>query len=107
MGRSTSLPIKLMIALPNDPPVFIIAVPDLGTKPGAAFRAANLPAEYPHPAVGAISSFNLLLHLFMDRRINNGGVIVFHVVLGNLAFVDLLFLCQVIRGVGDNGSRPG
>ena len=50
-GRAAGLVFELMIALPDDPAVFVVAVPDLRAVPPAAATAADLSGEYGHPTV--------------------------------------------------------
>ena len=48
-GRAAGLVFELMIALPDDPAVFVVAVPDLRAVPPAAAPAPDLPGEYGGP----------------------------------------------------------
>ena len=52
---AAGLVFELMIALPDDTAVFVVAVPDLRAVPSAAASAADLPGEYGRPAVFRIS----------------------------------------------------
>ena len=96
-------PFIFVVALPDDFLVLICVVPDLRTVPAAALAAFNLAGEVTDAAV-AVSSrtafLQLDLHLIEDRRVDDCLMVAFHVVLRDLALVDLSLLGKVIDGVG-------
>lgn len=101
--RGALLAVVFVIALPDDFPVFVRAVPDLGAVPAAALAAFDFAGEVVDTAVAvpARTAFlKLNLHLVKNIRINDGLMFTLDVVLRNLAFVDLCFLREVIDGVG-------
>ena len=84
------------IAPPNDPAVFTVGMPDLGAEDFSTISADDFACKGT-VAIGApgavLASSQFQLHLLSFLRINNGCVAVFHIVLGDLSFVDLhLFL---------------
>lgn len=102
MRRGAFLAVVFVIALPDDFPVFVRALPDLGAVPAATLDAFDFAGEvvYAAVAVPARTAFlKLNLHLIENIRINDGLMVALDVVLRNLALVDLRFLRQVIDGL--------
>ncbi len=92
--------LELGVALPDDPAVFAVGVPDLGAVIFAAIAADQLSgkgAVVVGTAGIVFSPCQFQLHLSPFLRLNDGFVAVFHIVLGNLALVDLHPLLQKIN----------
>ena len=65
---AAGLVFELVIALPDNPAVFVVAVPDLRAVPTATATAADLPGEYGRPAVFRIAGSlgeNILFQSFL------------------------------------------
>ena len=101
MRRPTSVPwlagsFISVIALPYDPTITIIAVPYLRPKHRAAFSAEELARQIGIAIGGEIaflSALHFKLNLIPCRRVNDGRMTVFDVVLRYLSLIDLhLFL---------------
>ena len=91
-----------MIALPDDLPVGIVAVPDLWTVPAATVGALDLAGENADRTQAVLAllagSHQRLDHLEGFRRYD-GFVVVTHIVLRDLALVHFLFLGEEVDGV--------
>ena len=88
-----------MIALPDDPAVLVIAVPDLRAVPSAVATAPDLSGEYGRPAVFRIAgtlSENILDQSKLLRR-DDGRMAAFHIVLRDGAVIGNSLFCQEIR----------
>ena len=92
----------LMVTLINDPPVFVIRVPDLGAVPAAALSALDLARKNANAAV-ALTALSAVSTLRLGKVENLGrddcGVAVFKVILRKLTFVFLLFFGKITHGV--------
>lgn len=96
-------PLKFVVTLPDDPAVTVGGVPGLGTENPAAVGTENLPGEgagLTVPIAAAFTSLQLCLNLFPFPRLDDGRMAVLHIILRNLAFVDLGFLGEEIHRKG-------
>ena len=99
---AAGLVFELVIALPDNPAVFVVAVPDLRAVPSAAAAAADLPGEYGGPAVFRIAG-SLGENILHQRKLlwrDDGRVAVFHIVLRDGAVIGHGLFCQEIRREG-------
>ena len=89
---------ELGVALPDHPAIAVCAVPDLRTVPAAAAPALDLRGENGGTAEAQVGSArgDDVLHPVEHRRLDNGGMAVFHVVLRNCAVVLHPFFREVI-----------
>src|SRR5699024_2194885 len=91
-----------MIALPDNPAVFAVGMPDLRTVPLAALSAAYLTGEKMDAAVSptaAFSTLQFLLNQLKHLRLNDGFMVALHIVLRDLALVDLFLFGEEIHRV--------
>ena len=92
-----------MIALPDDLPVGVVAVPDLRPIPAAAVAALDLAGEDTDRAL-AVPAFGAGghqgLHHLEGLWIDNGLMIVFDIVLRDFALVGLFLLGQEVDREG-------
>lgn len=104
MGRFAFVfPLKFVVTLPDDPAVTVGGVPGLGTENPAAVGTEDLPGEgagLTMPIAAAFTSLQLCLDLFPFSRLDDGRMAVLHIILRNLAFVDLGFLGEKIYREG-------
>ena len=81
MGRTAGLAaFVLVVALVDDPAVFICGVPDLRAVPAAAFAAFDLGGKHTHAAVAVLilcPPCHLCLDIVEGRRIDDGFVPVY------------------------------
>ena len=92
-----------MIALPDDLSVGIVAVPHLRAIPAAAVGALDPAGENADatPAVGAWTPCHHKgLHHLEGLPVDDGFVVIAHIVLRNLALVDLFLLGEEVDCVG-------
>ena len=92
-----------MIALPDDLPVGVVAVPDLRPVPAAAVAALDLAGENTDRALAVPALFaggHQGLHHLEGLRIDNGLVVVLDVVLRDFALVGLFLLGQEVDREG-------
>ena len=93
-------PLELAVALPNNTAVAVSGMPGFCTENIAAVGADDLPGEGAGlmVTVAAIfAPFHLHLNLLPFPRLDDGGMAVLHIVLGNLPLVDLGFLGEEIH----------
>lgn len=91
---------EFAVALPNNTAVAVGGVPGLGTENIAAVGADDLPGEGAGlmvPVAAIFAPFHLHLNLLPFPRLDDGGMAVLHIVLGNLPLVDLGFLGEEIH----------
>ena len=91
-----------MIALPDNPAVFAVGMPDLRAVPLAALSAAYLTGEKMDAAVSptaAFSTLQFLLNQLKHLRLDDGFVVALHIVLRNLSLVDLFLFGEEIHRV--------
>jgi len=93
--------LEFLIALPDRAPVLAGAVPHLGTVDPATLTAYDFAREAAYTAgvADALTPFHLVLNYIEHLRGNDRRVAIFNIVLGNLAFVDLMLFSQKINGV--------
>lgn len=93
--------VEFMIALPDDPAVFVGGMPYLCPEKRTAICADQARGEYGIPAVASPQGFppcHLVLHKVPLFRCNNGRMAVLHIILRNRTIVDLfLFREEVDR----------
>src|SRR5690625_3611075 len=85
---------KLMITLPNYSAVFTVGMPYLRTIPTATLATLNLPCKYmcsTMPIFSCLSGSKFSLHHVKYRRVNNGLMVIFYIVLRNFSFIYFLF----------------
>lgn len=93
---------KLVIALPDDPTVFVVGVSGLGAIPAAAVTAFNPAGEKVDTAMppsAVLSLFQLTLHHLENIRLYDSLVVSLDIVLWNLALVDLFLFCEKVNSV--------
>ena len=104
MGRFAFVfPLEFAVALPDDPAVTVGGVPGLGTENPAAVATEDLPGEgagLTMPIAAVFAPLQLHLNLFPFPRLDNGRMVVLHIIPRNLAFVDLVFLGEEIHRKG-------
>ena len=104
MGRSAFVfPLKFVVTLPDDPAVTVGGVPGLGTENPAAVATEDLPGEgagLTVPSAAVFTPLQLRLYLLPFPRFDDGRMAVLHIILRNLAFVDLGFLGEKIYRKG-------
>lgn len=104
MGRFAFVfSLELAVALPDDSAVAVGGVPGLSSENIAAIPTDDLPgkgAGLTVPIAAVFAPFQLRLHLLPCPRLDDGGVAVLHIVLGNLSLIDLGFLGEKIHREG-------
>ena len=92
----------LLIALPDDPAVLVVAVPDLRPVPPTAAATPDFAGKDRGPAVLGIAGAlgENILHQSELLRRDDGRVTVFHIVLRHCAVIGHSFFRQEIRSVG-------
>ena len=102
MGRTAGLSaFVLVIALVDDPAVFICGVPYLRAVPTSAFAAFDLGGKHTHAAVAVLILHpprHLRLDIVEGGRIDDGFVVALHIVLRDLPLVFLEFLGEEVYG---------
>lgn len=92
-----------MAASVDDPAVFVVAVPDLGSKPPAALPAFYLAGENAHAAVSAavlLAPCNLILYHLEGGGVYDGRVALLHEAARHLPGVLHSLLGEEIRREG-------
>lgn len=92
-----------MIALPDDFPVGIIAMPDFRTIPTATVAALDLAGENADRTLtipAPFTSGHQGLHHLKGFWIDDGLVVIFDIILRNFAFVGLFLLGQEVDREG-------
>lgn len=95
--------VEFVIALPDDLPVGIVAVPDLRPIPTSAVAALDLAGENADRALAVPAFFaggHQGLHHLECLRIDNGLVVVLDIVLRDFALVGLFLLGQEVDREG-------
>jgi len=95
--------LELMVALPYHTAVLAVGVPHLGTEPLSAITAENSTGKRTlrrGATCGFLSPAKLSLYHIPRFGIDDGGIAVFHIILRNLALVDLHLLGEVVGGEG-------
>lgn len=103
MGRVAFMPAVFVIAAVDDPAVFVVAVPDLGSKPPTALTAFYLAGENAHAAASAavlLTPCNLVLHHLEGGGVYDGRMALFHEVAQHLPGVLHRLLGEEIRREG-------
>ena len=101
--RGAFLSFKLVIAMPDDPAILVIGVPDLRPVPTAAAAAlhpAGEDADRAAPVLSCLPRGHKDLDCFEGIRRYDGFVVVPDVVLRDFAFVVLFLLGQEVHCVG-------
>ena len=86
-----AFPFELAVALPDDTAVTVGGVPGFGTENIAAVGADDLPGEGAGlmvPVAAVFAPFQFHLNLLPFPRLDDGGMAVLHIVLGNLPLID-------------------
>lgn len=99
-----------MIALPDDLPVGVVAVPDFRTVPVAAVAALDLAGKDADRALAVPALFaggHQGLHHLEGLRIDNGLVIIFDIVLRDFALIGFFLLGQEVDREGLLQQRIG
>ena len=98
-GTAFFFVLELSVTLPDDLPVWIVGVPDLGAVCCSAV-AADYPAGKGAVTVMPFSTCFPLPHDTLNfipcARLYDCRVAVFHIVLRNFAFIDFLLLCEEV-----------
>ena len=101
MGRTAGLAaFVLVIALVDDPAIFIRGMPDLRAVPAAAFSALDLGGKHTHAAVAVLvlcPPCHLRLDIIKGGRIDDGFMVALHIVLRDLALVLFRFLLEEVH----------
>lgn len=101
VGRfAFAFPFELAVALPDNAAVAVGGVPCFGTENIAAVGADDLPGEGAGlmvPVAAVFAPFQFHLNLLPFPRLDDGGMAVLHIVLGNLPLIDLGFLGEEIH----------
>ena len=101
MGRAAWLPaFVFVVALVNDPAVFVRGVPDLGAVPAPAFTALDFRGKHTHAAVAVLvlcPSRHLCLDIIEGYRIDDSLMVALHIVLRDLALVLFCFLLEEVH----------
>lgn len=103
MGCLAFLAAIFVVTAVDDPAVFIVAVPDLGSKPPTALTAFYLAGENAHAAVSAavlLTPCNLVLHHLEGGGVYDGRMALFHEVARHLPGVLHRLLGEEIRREG-------
>lgn len=103
MGCLAFLAAIFVVTAVDDPAVFIVAVPDLGSKPPTALTAFYLAGENAHAAVSAavlLTPCNLVLHHLEGGGVYDGRMALFHEVAQHLPGVLHCLLGEEIRREG-------
>ena len=88
-----------MVALPDDLPVGVVAVPDLRPVPAAAIAALNLTGKNADRALAVPALFaggHQGLHHLEGLWIDNGLMIILDIVLRDFALIGLFLLGQEV-----------
>lgn len=95
-----AFPFELAVALPDNTAITVGGVPCFGTENIAAVGADDLPGEGAGlmvPVAAIFAPFQFHLNLLPFPGLDDGGMAVLHIVLGNLPLVDLGFLGEEIH----------
>lgn len=103
MGRAAFFAaIKFMVALPDRPAVLAVGMPHFRAVPASAVAAFYLAGEDACAALPVRSRLpdgHLLLHRLEYGRLYDGIVVVFHIILRDLALIDLFLFGEEIHRV--------
>ena len=103
MRRGAFLPaVKLVVALPDHLPVFIVGMPYLGAVPAPAVPAFYLSGENAHAAVPVLPRpprLHQCLDAVKDARLYDGRMVLLHIILRHLALIDFSLLRKEIHPV--------
>ena len=97
------LTLELVIALPYDPAILVVGVPDLRPVPTAAAAAlhpAGEDADRAAPVLSRLPGGHKDLDCLEGIRRDDGFVVVPDVVLRDFTLVVLFLLCQEVHGIG-------
>ena len=94
--------VKFVVALPDYPAVFIVGMPYLRAVPALAVAAFYFAGKDAYAALAVrprLPDSHLLLHRLEHGRVYDGVMVILHIILRDLALVDLFLFGKEIHRV--------